>query len=381
MFAFAPVALSAATLSNGFGYRRAITVAGSAVPSTQLNFPMLVSGTFPYLATLANGGLITKLTTLNSVVVPADLIFTSDPSGSALLKWEIASYTLATGAIEVWVQIPSLSNGTVVYMFYNNPSATTYAGNAAGAWDPNFGSVYHMGQNPNGSAPQLTDSTVNGVNLTTSVFGTGTLSSVPGQIGSAVYTTSANEYNGASLVSTANSGGGAGSWSISGWFNFRGFDSYDSGFNPILGVSTGSSHRLIVIDNSNVVTGQVFGSGNSSFIVTAPTSPLSTGAWYFFCVTFDGTTVALYQNGALVGTAAGVLGTVSDGVVRVAYSAAFQARATNSYFDEIRFSSTNRSAGWIATEYNNQSSPSTFYTIGSSTSMIAAGTAMTTVII
>jgi hypothetical protein len=38
----------------------------------------------------------------------------------------------------------------------------------------------------------------------------------------------------------------------------------------------------------------------------------------------------------------------------------------NNYFtgivDEARVSDTTRSADWIATEYNNQSSPSTFYT-------------------
>jgi hypothetical protein len=31
--------------------------------------------------------------------------------------------------------------------------------------------------------------------------------------------------------------------------------------------------------------------------------------------------------------------------------------------DEVRISKTARSAGWIATEYNNQSNPSSFYTV------------------
>jgi hypothetical protein len=33
--------------------------------------------------------------------------------------------------------------------------------------------------------------------------------------------------------------------------------------------------------------------------------------------------------------------------------------------DEVRVSNAVRSADWIATEYNNQSSPATFYTLGS----------------
>ena len=32
--------------------------------------------------------------------------------------------------------------------------------------------------------------------------------------------------------------------------------------------------------------------------------------------------------------------------------------------DELRIASTARSAGWIATEFANQSSPATFYTVG-----------------
>src|SRR5204862_4069024 len=35
------------------------------------------------------------------------------------------------------------------------------------------------------------------------------------------------------------------------------------------------------------------------------------------------------------------------------------------YLDEVRLSSSTRSATWITTEYNNQSSPGTFITIGS----------------
>ena len=35
------------------------------------------------------------------------------------------------------------------------------------------------------------------------------------------------------------------------------------------------------------------------------------------------------------------------------------------YLDEVRLSSSTRGAAWITTEYNNQSSPGTFITVGS----------------
>lgn len=37
--------------------------------------------------------------------------------------------------------------------------------------------------------------------------------------------------------------------------------------------------------------------------------------------------------------------------------------------DELRVSSTVRTAGWIQTEYRNQSSPQTFYSVGVATSL------------
>ena len=47
--------------SNGYSYRRAITISHTKVPTTdQTDFPVLVSGTFSYLATTANGGNVTN---------------------------------------------------------------------------------------------------------------------------------------------------------------------------------------------------------------------------------------------------------------------------------------------------------------------------------
>jgi hypothetical protein len=40
--------------------------------------------------------------------------------------------------------------------------------------------------------------------------------------------------------------------------------------------------------------------------------------------------------------------------------------------DEVRVSDVARSADWIATEYNNQSSPGTFCALGSETGFTAA---------
>jgi biopolymer transport protein ExbB len=39
----------------------------------------------------------------------------------------------------------------------------------------------------------------------------------------------------------------------------------------------------------------------------------------------------------------------------------------NGHVDEVRVSDSGRSSAWIATEYNNQNSPTTFYSLGPET--------------
>ena len=89
---------------------------------------------------------------------------------------------------------------------------------------------------------------------------------------------------------------------------------------------------------------------------------LTTGTWYKVDVTYNGTTRSIYHNGTLVSSdtpaarnspnsgfyiASNIFGDYWDGKL-----------------DDTRMSIVARSAGWIATEYNNQSATSTFYTIG-----------------
>lgn len=73
--------------SNGYASRRAVTIDHTKVPNTdQTNFPMLFSGTYPYLATSGNGGGVTNSNGY-------DIIFTSDAAGASLLPFEQESST------------------------------------------------------------------------------------------------------------------------------------------------------------------------------------------------------------------------------------------------------------------------------------------------
>ena len=175
-------ALTVTDWSNGYSNRLLITIDHTRVPnSDQLNFPMLFSGTYPYLATTANGGSVTNANGY-------DILFTSDANGTSPLAFEQESYSPSTGTVNYWVKIPTLSHttDTVIYLFYGNSSVTTDQSNKSSVWDSNYLGIYHL---PNGATLSAGDSTSGAHN--------GTLLGGPSAI-------SAKIGGGASLASASN---------------------------------------------------------------------------------------------------------------------------------------------------------------------------------
>jgi len=122
-----------------------------------VNFPVLISGTYSYLANAPTG----KLQNANGY----DLIFATDPVGSQRLDHEIESYGPADGKINMWVRIPTLSHtsDTTIYMFYGNSSITSSQENRNGVWDPNYEAVWACEKR---TTLDATDSTANSNNGT-----------------------------------------------------------------------------------------------------------------------------------------------------------------------------------------------------------------------
>src|SRR5215469_11141766 len=95
-----------------YAYSRPITVnpatigaSGVAnVPSQdQLNYPMMISGTYTFLKNTASGGHVQQLN-------GADIIFASDAQGLHILPFERVAYNPTTGAVEFYVLIATLSH-------------------------------------------------------------------------------------------------------------------------------------------------------------------------------------------------------------------------------------------------------------------------------
>ena len=170
--ATAAVILSAPCAWTGYHYERLVVIDHTKVSNTdQLDFPILVSGTFPFLANISHSGTVYNPNGY-------DIVFTSDAAGLNRLDFEIDNYDPMTGVAAFWIRIPVLSHSsdTTIYMWYSNASIATSQENIGGVWKNNYLSVYHLG---NETALSMTDSGGAGYTLT------GTAEAVPGRIGGA----------------------------------------------------------------------------------------------------------------------------------------------------------------------------------------------------
>jgi uncharacterized protein (TIGR03437 family) len=348
------------TPTSGYGFHRAVTLDHTKVPNTdQVNFPVLISGTYSYLATTANGGNVTSTSGL-------DIVFTSDAAGTTALPFERESYSSTNGQVNFWVRVPIVSHtvDTVIYVFYGNSAANDQS-NGSAVWDTNYVAVYHLGDNA--ASTSVFDSTSN------FEYGTATASTntkaATGKIDGAL------NFNGtADSIAVPQNGNfnfHASPFTVSGWMKddtsasildnpkHRVFSWYDGTKNIQLGFSSASSETTRVI--------YMFVGTSTASVSAGTTGNLSTG-YHYVVGTFDGaSTLHIYVDGVQVDG-----GTFDGGVTT------FTANSTTLYLgqlgngtdfvngqmDEIRISKAVRSADWTLTEYRNQTSPGTFYTIG-----------------
>jgi len=351
---------------SGYAYGKTITIQGSRISGTVTNFPVLISLTDNSLRTTGNGG---RVQSANGY----DIIFTL-PDCSTILPMQIEKYTASTGEYVAWVRLPSLVSGNnqIIYMFYGktgttNPSSTT-------VWDAGYMAVYHFNNSINdgtSNSRNLTESTINTANLTTGskIGDCRRLANAPTFVSSAsgrYLKLPDNIFNNTTTDFT-----------FEGWVYLddvatnweRIFDfGRNTNFNMFLCPSTGGNG----IKRFAITTG-----GNGTEQQVSSTTSTGALAWHHFAVTIDATanTGVLYYDGTADATNTGgiTLDPNSLGTNDANYFGRSQYAADHGLygnFDEFRISSTTRSAGWIATSYNNQNSPATFYAV---TSEVTAG--------
>lgn len=341
-------------------YYSPISINAGQVPSTQTDFPMLVSVTDARFKTTGNGGHVANANGYD--IRP----YSDSGLTTAITGYELERYNASTGEVVMWVKRSSLADGNVTYLGYGDTSLTT-DGSSTTTWSNNFISVYHL---KDGSTLSVTDSTGNhnGTNHSATA--------APGQIdGAAAFASVSSQYiDGGSYA-------GPTQITLSAWVKAT---SFPNAYNCVVGPHTttpGNSYSIILVKSTGKLAMFCFrsASGDISYDGTG-TNTLSAGTWYHIALTYD-------KNGG--GSAPGLVGYFNGGVDKsvnsstadlvtntastyIGQDAGAANRFWNGSLDEVRLSSVARSANWITTEYNNQSAPGTFATLGTEVALGAA---------
>jgi len=336
------VPFDTASADPGWNFYRDITIESDLVPSTQTNFPVLLSVTHDDFRHTGSGGSMGKDDA-------TDIRFT-DTGNTQEYDYEIEDYTSSTGALVVWIRIPSVdgSTDTSFRMWYGNAAAED-GQTVTGVWDADYMMVQHMNQ----TSSHVIDSTSNG-NDSDVIDGTPAYLA-EGQMGDAIEfdgsTDSFEIPNSASLDITGTA------ITFSAWIK----TTDQTGYPVVLNKGEGDERYVLFVwtdvgPTEGVqygMTSRVQDLGTAGDVVS--NTDVTDDAWHYAVSTYDGSNLIIYVDGAndnsiSVSTSL----TTSTGKLTIgSYNTAAVLPFTG-IIDEVRVSSATRSADWITTSYNNQ---------------------------
>jgi len=333
--------------------RVAITIDATKVPSTQTSFPVYVD-----LGELPAG----FHTNVKSDGCDIRVVESDETTETA---FELVSYDAGTDSGELHFMADSISGSTdtTFYIYYGNAGASCYAVTATygrnAVWSDYLG-VLHFNES---SGTTATDSTGNSDGTYTGSLPTASA----GQIGNGQTFDGSGDYI---------EGGGASWWNGSGIITIQQWASWtESGNMMLLDNQTGSAPRMFIEANRGassqdgnirVFTRESTGGSNAMHVTSNPN--LDDGDFHAITVMRDSAVSnngLIYIDGAVVSTT----GSMHDGDVSGGQRIGQAKDGTSGFdfngkLDGWRMRASNLGADWITTEYNNQSSVSTFITVG-----------------
>jgi len=312
------------------------------------NFPVLVSLSNTNLKTIGNGGLVNNANGY-------DISFTSD-NAVTVLSHQLESYDGSTGNIEFWVRFPSLSatSDTEFYIYFGNSSINSDQ-SSTNVWDSNYKLVLHLDETASGPT-NFADAS--GETPYTDISDNATIATT-GQIGGARQFSGTNT-TGDRITVRDN---GLSSLDISGNITISLWVDYPSNLadSPDL-ITKGDyldGYGIWSKPNRSVV----FQINNDGLETSGgPGAVIPVDVWTYLTVTraTSGRRV-IYINGAeaAIDTSIASFSITDDDLF---LSSSNPLSDFTGSMDEVRISNITRDSAWIATEYNNQSSPSGFIT-------------------
>jgi parallel beta-helix repeat protein len=325
---------------NHWGLRKSITIDHTKVAANLTNFPVLIDITDNSLKSHAQGN-------------GNDIAFTDN--FGVKLNHQIELYDNTTGHLVAWVGVPSLSltDNTIIYMYYGNPTCGDQE-NSIGVWDSNYVMVQHLNQ----TSGTLYDSTSYNNNGTPSNVSQG----VSGKIdGATNFSGSATSYVDCGSNTSLNI---TGAITIEAWIKPA---SLPTDYAMVVGKDSNRDYDMGITPQGEIRYHT--GNGTQEY-GTSSGANITAGSWYHIITVRTVTPtnqVIFYANGSQLNTytfsrtPAGSTVAVTLGS-RAAKNGNYPFNGT---MDEVRILNVARSASWISTEFNNENSPSTFYSVGS----------------
>jgi len=330
----------------GYAYERNITIDYTKVAggSDLYNFPVMINLTGQDFLKSAPAGQI-----YNSNGY--DIVFTDEQYNQ--LDHQIETYDGTNGNLIAWVRIPVLSStsNTVIKIVYGNPQITADQ-SVTSVWDSHYRGVWHLNDN---NLEDFTSYGFAGTPYNTPSYPSGVIDNALGMNGS-------NEYIQVNNNPNINF---AGNVTVSAWV----YMNAGNRDQKIAGNQNNSSggYKFGIYTN-NKVEFEIRNSANTASLnrSVAGGTVLSTGQWYYLAgISSDVLdSIKTFVNGISERPfkKTGTLGVASDNLV-IGKEPFQSSYFFSGRFDELRVSDNVRSDGWLRTEYFNQSSPSTFYTI------------------
>lgn len=348
--------------SNGYTYRRLITQDHTKISGAAdlTSFAVPINGTYSYLAVTGSGGKVTNASGF-------DIRFES--TGGTQLNHQVEKWVSTTGEFVAWVNVPTLTFASdyTFYIYYGNASVSTTEEHATATWDSTYEGVWHFG---NGTTLSGADSTTNARNgtLTNSptasagqVDGAGTFNGTnqyvtlgnvidvtTGDLTVEFWMNAANAVQDANIISKLITSSPFTEWSIG------------QGTRTAAGGDTSSKQIWMFFYGSSLGAAQSYHT----------TADVANGAWRHVVGRRTSGVVTIWVDGASAPLTADIANTTPPNTTNTGNLIfAFDGNSGHwtGSLDEVRISKASRSNGYITTNYNAQSSPSTFYSVGSET--------------
>ena len=339
------------TASGGGSYslNKTITFDHTKAPSTQANFPALITFTDTSFKSTGNGGSITNASGY-------DIVFATAAGCASPMTYEMAYWNPATGFVEAWVSIASLSSSvdTVIHLCGGNAAITTFQGGAAGAVWTAAGTYTLVSHFPNGSTLSLSDYSGNGRNGTNSA-GTAVTGVADGGIGTAASSYATFPQSSLTGLTTA---------TVSIWVKTTTTSAQwplgsglgvcaSNGFGGIHMNSAGSQNAASYVDSGNAIDS---------------THTTTDGNWHRLKMVYTPTTVSIKVDANTAVTTTGITNPAigsGDALDVGSYCSNGASGADNfvGSLDELQVLNGTTTDDQDTTEFNNISSPGTFYSI------------------